>query len=87
MTAITVYVVTQHDIDENSHYVEGVFTTAQAATDRVVEWFTNAPGGDGQTVSLEDLEVDQYADGFMSISHDAFEDLVFEITHMDVMGS
>lgn len=83
-TSIAVYVVTQHDTDENSHFVEGVYTTAQRATDAVVAWFTE---NTDEVILVEDLEIDQYADGFMSVSHDVFEDLVFEIAHMDVTGS
>jgi len=89
MSYIAVYVVTQHDTDENSHYVDGVFTTQQAALDNVVFWFNDAridqksPG----IGSVNDLEVTQVSDGLVDISDPYFEDLTFSISRVAVSGS
>lgn len=89
MTAITVYVVTQHDTDENSHYVDGVFATAKEATDNVILWFNDARIDEGRRTirSLDDLEVAQQGEGLLDVSDPYFEDLMFSISRVAVTGS
>lgn len=89
MTAITVYVVTQHDTDENSHYVDGVFTTQQDALTDVVLWFNDAriDQGSPSIKSVDDLEVTQVSDDLVDISDPYFEDLMFSISRVAVTGS